>query len=302
MDFKETVSAPTYSKSAKLIIDADSLIYRAAHIGEKVCLEADVPKDHPLFNELAPDLHTEQRVVLKGMIDGITRDVEVELNSKGYSLGDVELHYTPKGTIQKAKGLKPNFRYKVIDDFNEANDTEVPGYKSGRKNMKLPEGLDELFNFAVEDKRAVLADGCESDDVVCYLKAENVEGVVIAALDKDILNGSYSGTIGHFNFNKREWIYTTAEEAELNIYRQCLTGDASDTIKGINRVGPKGAEKILPEWSDDMWDKVLAIHLEKGYTEEYAIMTMRLVGMHQYGAMGVTLWQPPLSNIVTETP
>ena len=294
MELEETEAKPVYSKSLTVVIDADSLIYRAAHIGEKVCKEAEIPKDNPLFEELSPDMHLEQRVVLRSMIDGIVNDVTFEANSKGYDIASVELHYTPKGHVQKAKGLEPNFRYQIITDYNEEFGDDHPGYKSGRHGMQLPEGLTELFDYAMEDDRAVLADGCESDDVVCYQKALDVEGVIICALDKDILNGSPSGEIGHYNFNKREFVYTTEKEAELNIYRQALMGDSSDTIKGIFRYGPKAAEKDLPEWSDDLWEKTLAVFIKKGYTEDYAILMMRLVGMHQFTGQGVTLWDPDM--------
>ncbi len=307
----ESEAKPVYSKSLKIVIDADSLIYRAAHIGQKVCDEAEIPKDNPLFEELAPDLHIEQKVVLRGMIDGIVNDITLEANHKGYDVSEVQLHYTPKGHIQKDKGLKPNFRYGIIDEYNrslrpadpEATGLweELPGYKSGRKGMKLPEGLDELFDFAVEDERAVLADGCESDDVVCRMKAQDIEGVVIAALDKDILNGSPSGDIGHFNFNRREWVYTDADDAIINIHRQCLMGDSSDTIKGIFRYGPKAAERDIPDDQciEDIWPDVLAIYLDKGYSRDYAILMMRLVDMHQYKGPteGVVLWSPPAQPI-----
>ncbi len=305
MNLTEVEAKPIYSKAVTVAIDADSLIYRAAHIGEKVCKEAEIPKDNPLFEELSPDLFIEQKVVLKGMIDGIVNDIEYELNCKGFGLGEVQLHYTPKGHIQKAKGLKPNFRYGIIDEYNkkvieaELEDGEAraephPGYKSGRKGMKLPEGLTELFDFAVEDERAVLADGCESDDVVCYMKAQDIEGVVIAALDKDILNGSPSGDIGHYNFNKREFVYTDADDAVINIHRQCLMGDSSDTIKGIFRYGPKAAEKDIPDDQciEDIWDDVLKVYQSKGYSYDYAVLMMRLVDMHQFTGEEVTLWQP----------
>ena len=72
-------------------------------------------------------------------------------------------------------------------------------------------------------------------------------------------------------------------------------GDSSDSIKGIHRYGEKTAAKDLPEWTDEeaMWDQVVKIHEDKGYTEEYAIMTMRLVSLHQLDLDGqVKLWTP----------
>lgn len=293
MEFKEQEAKPTYSKSILLVIDADSLVYKAAHVGQKEIEKNEVPKDHPLFQELAPNLELEQRVILRSMIDGIVETVRWELNTKGIDIGEVQLHYTPKSSIQKRLGLKPNFRYALIDEYNKKYEGDHPGYKSGRKGMALPDGLDELFEFAVTDPRAVIADGCEADDVVAYLKLKDPNNVVIACIDKDIYNGVPSGELDHFNFNKQEWICTTEGEAITNITRQCLTGDSSDSIKGIHRYGPKTAEKDIADFLDADWTNVLKIFEEKGYTKEYAVLMMRLVRMDQFNGEEVTLWQPP---------
>ena len=293
MKFTEEESKPVYSTTILLAIDADSLIYKAAHIGEKVWNEAAIPANHPLFEELKPDLHVEQKVVLKGMIDGIIEDVRYAVNQKGKDIGEVQLHYTPKSHVQKERGLKPNFRYKLIDEYNEEHGGDHPGYKSGRKGMTLPEGLNELFDYAMGDERAVLSDGQEADDVVVYEKMKNLEGVVISCIDKDIYNSCPSGDIGHFNFNKREWIHTTHEEGQLFQHRQALTGDSSDTIKGIHRYGPRTAEKDLEGFTEDLWARTLAVFEAKGYSEEYGILMMRLVGMFQGRGNTVELWNPP---------
>ena len=300
MELKETEAKPTYSRTIKLWIDADSLIYRAAHAGEKEHIEEEEQfKEHPLFEEMAMGtMFDKQRTILHSMIDGIVWKVRADLNLKGIDIEEYFLVFTPKKKYCDEHGLKINFRYGIIDDYNEANPkTAQPGYKSGRSGMVLPEGIPELFDYVSTLEKAIFSDNCEADDVVCYQKSLDLEGVVICALDKDILYGQDAGDIGHYNFNKNEWVYTTAKEAELNIFRQGLTGDSSDTIKGLFRVGPKGAEKILPEWTADMEDIVLATYLEKGYTKEYMQLTMRLVSMNQLTAEGIVLWTPKSGEI-----
>ncbi len=291
LDLKETEAKPVYSKEVTVLVDADSLIYRAAHAAEKILIEFEtgaIKQEHALFEDLAPDLLVEGKIILKSMIDGILGSIEWTLNTKGSTIGEVQLHYTPKSRHSKI----PNFRYKLVDDYNEEFGEEVKGYKSGRRGMTLPRGLDELFDEALKDPRVKLSIGFEADDYVVYIKSLDVENTIIAAIDKDILYGCDSGTLGHYNFGKREFIYTTEKEAELNIWRQTLTGDASDSIPSIYRMGPKTAEKILPEWSEDMEDIVIETFIEKGYSKEYFILTRRLVGMHQFKGedKGVELW------------
>jgi len=315
MELKETEAKPTYSKTIKLWIDADSLIYRAAHAGEKEHREEEEQfKAHPLFEEMAMGtMFDKQRAILHSMIDGIVWKVRADLNLKGVDIEEYFLVFTPKKKYCDEHGLKINFRYGIIDDYNykaakenlergNLSEDDIfephPAYKASRKGMPLPEGIPELFDYVGNPDNipnAVFSDNCEADDVVFREKVEDLDGVVIACLDKDIYMGTPGGELGHYNFNKNEWIYTTTEEANLFFYRQCMTGDSSDGIKGIFRYGPKAAEKDLPEWTnhEDMWKTVLARFIDKGYTEDYAILMMRLVNLNQLTSEGkIELWEP----------
>ena len=69
---------------------------------------------------------------------------------------------------------------------------------------------------------------------------------------------------------KQEFVYVTLAEANKNFWLQVLTGDTTDNIQGIPKVGPKTAEKILhgiSEWVD-MYNAVLAAYKSKGLTRE----------------------------------
>jgi len=72
------------------------------------------------------------------------------------------------------------------------------------------------------------------------LEKEN-PSVIIITVDKDLDN-----TPGwHYNFVKKEKYWITEEEGIRNFYKQLLTGDAVDNIKGIKGIGPKRAEHLL---------------------------------------------------------
>jgi DNA polymerase-1 len=51
----------------------------------------------------------------------------------------------------------------------------------------------------------------------------------------------------HFNFVKNEFYEVTEFEGLKHFYKQCLMGDRSDNIKGIEKIGTKKADKILAE-------------------------------------------------------
>ncbi len=298
MKYEETEAKRIYNKMVTLVIDADSLIYRACHVGEKEALEEAVGKNHPLFTTtLDFTVAEKQRSILHSMINGIVWKVRKDLNYRGIDIEEYKLVFTPKKKYCDANGLKMNFRYEIIDTYNLSVEEgkEHPDYKANRKGMTLPEGISEMFEYVATLENAYFSDHCEADDVVHFEKVNHMDDVVIACLDKDIYMGTPSGDLGHYNFNRNEWIHTSEDEANLFFYRQCMTGDSSDGIKGIHRYGPKTAEKDLPEWTDheDMWDRVLQKFEEKGYSEDYALLMMRLVNLGQLTSDGkIALWEP----------
>lgn len=307
MELKETEAKATYSKMIHLVIDADSLIYRAAHAGEKEFNANKIPVEHVLFTEMPLlSMREQQKEIFHSMIGGIVWKIREDLNAKGIDIEEYTLLFTPKKDYCEANELRLNFRYEIVDQYNELHEEDAhhPQYKASRKGMQLPEGIPELFKYALALENIIASDHCEADDVAHKLKVEAPDDVVIACLDKDIYEGTPSGDLGHYNFNRNEWHYTTQEEAHLFFYRQCMTGDSSDGIKGIHRFGPKAAEKTLPEFTDheDMWDTVVNTFQEKGYTEEYALLMMRLVNLGQLTNDGIALWQPPILSEVIDGP
>jgi 5'-3' exonuclease len=121
---------------------------------------------------------------------------------------------------------KDNFRYTIY-----------PEYKAHRPKEK-PFWLEACRQYLIATFNAEVIDGQEADDAMGI----NQNGdTIICSIDKDLL--MIPGR--HYNFVKDEFINVTEEEAIKHFYMQCLTGDRADNIKGIEKVGPKKAEKIL---------------------------------------------------------
>jgi 5'-3' exonuclease len=55
----------------------------------------------------------------------------------------------------------------------------------------------------------------------------------------------------HYNFVKNQHINISYEEGIKRFYMQLLTGDSTDNIPGLPKVGPKTAEKILNRCDDE---------------------------------------------------
>ncbi len=122
-----------------------------------------------------------------------------------------------------------------------------PSYKANRKGPK-PEYLSDVYKHAVDNWNTVVCQGYEADDGICMAAYEQgLDNVVIVSADKDFkqipceIFSTYSLTTVH----------PTPEEADYNFWKQALTGDSVDNIKGIPGIGPKKATAILMSDSTD---------------------------------------------------
>ena len=124
-----------------------------------------------------------------------------------------------------------------------------PEYKANRTQPR-PLHYQALRDYLVTYEAAIVSDGQEADDDMGIYQTTELGNkgtwfedtdTIICSIDKDLqmIPGR------HFNFVKNTHSYVTPEEGLRNFYRQLLTGDATDNIPGLPRVGPKTAEKLL---------------------------------------------------------
>lgn len=309
---------PPITREIHLVIDADSLIYQAAHIGDKN-FEPDPAPLGGLFSEGVLSVFDEQVSVFASRVSSITFVAEEALRAKGIGISHTTMLFTPKYAYREKHNIKPNFRYPLVHAYNEEESvvyelvnkrrmpqdqlvhTPLPGYKANRVGLKSPVNTEQLLEYVLDTyDNSIACDGCEADDYAYKMKMDDLEGVMLAIIDKDILGGTPSGELGHLNFNKGLLIYTSVEEANLFYYRQCLTGDSTDGIPGIYGCGPVNALKTVPKWvsHETAWEQVMTKYTKAGYTEEYAVLMMRLVNLNQLTAENnISLWQPPYGEV-----
>lgn len=123
-----------------------------------------------------------------------------------------------------------------------------PEYKANRTQPK-PKHLRDLQVYSLEKLNAEYApDGLEADDALAINQAEDT---IICSLDKDLLQ--VPGHHFSWEINGKGWSRpdTFIEQSELEglrlFYKQCLKGDTSDNVKGIEGLGEKKAAKILAD-------------------------------------------------------
>jgi len=171
---------------------------------------------------------------------------------------------------------KNNFRYQIA--------TTVP-YKGNRVDKPKPKHLAFLRSHLVKEWGAIISEGEEADDTIAIEATKLGDSCVIVSLDKDL--DQVSGW--HYNFVKRLSYYIKPEEALVKLYTQMITGDAADNIKGLFRIGPVKAAKIIGDTTNELelYNKVLEAY--EGDAER-VLENAQLLFLRRYEGQ---IWNPP---------
>ena len=128
-----------------------------------------------------------------------------------------------------------------------------PVYKANRVAPK-PRHLKDLQEYSLEKLSAEFApESLEADDALAIYQTDDT---IICSLDKDLLQ--VAGKHFSWEINGKGWTRpdTFLEQTELEglrlFYKQCLKGDTSDNVKGIEGLGEKKATKLLADCSSDI--------------------------------------------------
>ena len=172
---------------------------------------------------------------------------------------------------------KSNFRFTIAKSHP---------YKGNRSGKPKPTHLTAARDYIVKEYSAVISQGCEADDLIAMEAVKgDPEATVIASIDKDFK----TVPCWMFNWVKGTFEYSTEWDSKLYFYEQILTGDSADNIKGLHRVGPVKAKKILEgaTTEEELFQKCLdAYEGDLGRVVENG----QLLHLQRYKG---ELWEPP---------
>lgn len=134
-----------------------------------------------------------------------------------------------------------------------------PDYKAHRDGAAKPDCMAYTLEYLYDSFECICFDKLEADDLM-GIGTSRGEALSVT-IDKDL-----RGVPGwHWNPDKEEEpVYITPEEAYRFFITQWMTGDSTDNIPGLWRVGPKKAEKYLDEVDRADWvDLVLHLYQEE---------------------------------------
>lgn len=166
-----------------------------------------------------------------------------------------------------------NFRKEITND-----------YKSNRVGEK-PVLLGFARDYILENYPCEVTEGEEADDAIAIEATKHYPNAVVVSIDKDFKQVPCL----LFNPTKDTWDRIDYWNGLKFFYTQLLVGDSVDNIKGVWKVGPAKAAKILDGATTEieMWKRCL-----EAYEGDYdrAVMNGRLLWLRRQKDQ---LWEPP---------
>ena len=253
----------------QLLIDGDSAIYKAGMANET--------RWYRIYTEqgnVAGEFQYKKEVDawLASQEDASQYEVEKcrEVGPLGHTLANV------KQVVRRMVSPEHDTHQIFIKGEGNFRDGLYPEYKANRKDSDKPLHMEEIVDYLVRTWGAVQVNNEEADDRVSWMQCTTTRETCIVAIDKDLLN-----TPGwHYNYDKDIKQYITREEADVNFARQLLSGDVSDNIPGLAKIGTGIANKLLPVYRPD-WEKVV---YEK-YVEQFGERAEEMITLY-----GRLLW------------
>lgn len=148
-------------------------------------------------------------------------------------------------------------------NFREYMATLRP-YKGNRDSSHKPKYYKEITAYLIDVWKAEVIHGREADDALgCAQMEAEQDTTVIVSIDKDLDNVPGH----HYNWRKKEAYYVDEEQADVNFWTQVLTGDTTDNIPGLPKIGPVRAKAII-DGTDKSWTDMAMTVLGK-YTSVY---------------------------------
>ena len=158
-------------------------------------------------------------------------------------------------------------------------------YKGNRKAPR-PKHYDLLRNYMETAWCFEMIEGQEADDAIGIAAyALDPEEYCVCSIDKDLdmIRGQ------HYNFVKDLFYEVSEEEAIFNFYKQMLTGDRIDNIKGIKGIGDVKAKRILEKCKDENEMYLAVLEAYEG-NEERVLENGRLLWIRRKENQ---IWEPP---------
>lgn len=146
-------------------------------------------------------------------------------------------------------------------------------YKGNRTEQQRPRYLQSAKEYIKSEYGGNLTRHLETEDVVIIRAYEiGLQNCVIAAIDKDL----HQVPALFYDYKNSRFVEVDEGQAEFNFWSQVLTGDPSDNIPGLHKIGKAKARKIL-EQDMPYCVSVAEAYAKAGHSYEYLVEQCRLL-------------------------
>jgi hypothetical protein len=285
------------------LVDGDIIVYRAACAAERNEWHLTIPKDKDgnEFNgvfEYKREALDELDKRLPGKLSRVEGEdfklfPELVLEPLSHALQNCK---TLMKKVADANGLNefdirvylsngPCFRHRVA--------TTRP-YKGSRADKRKPTYLNDIREYLIQQYDTYVAEDEEADDMLGIQATKaGPYGAVIISIDKDL--DQIPGL--KYNFMHDVGYEVSENQAWYNLCIQMMTGDSTDDIPGLPKIGPGKAKKALHGLEDNpqaMMEEVIRmyqIHSGKENWYEYLKEQGQLVYIRRKEG---EMWEPPI--------
>lgn len=179
-------------------------------------------------------------------------------------------------------------------------------YKAKRDDRPSPETLPDAMSFLLENTEVIRIPRLEADDIIGMWQSRGEAiGVTIDKDLKQIPGYSWYPKLDD-DTEIKEIEHTDLDKADWFFHRQWITGDSTDNVPGIWKMGPKKAEALLNATTPDKYTElVLSLYetrLNKegnNYTPDDAMAMARAVRILRNGE-DTNPWMPRVATDVSK--
>lgn len=197
---------------------------------------------------------------MKLFIDG-----DIFVYRVGFGYRDFDLFETIEGLdrgIKEVTDKFPDYEFELVISNTEKtfrhDVAKTQPYKGNRKADK-PKFYNELRQYMVEERGATISPQLyEADDYIGIHVNRKTD--IIATIDKDLF---MIPAKFHYNFVKDELV--KIKRPAYYFWKQMLTGDVADNIRGLHLIGDKKSTALL----EDLKTKEMRKVVETEYQREF---------------------------------
>jgi hypothetical protein len=235
------------------LIDADIIVYRSGFAAEHTFYTLSWDEQAIEF-EGKRDLNA---FVKKHEIEEFSIESRVHIEPLSHALRTVKT--TISAIITATQPADVALFLTKGDNFRHDLAT-IAKYKGNRDNQRRPKHYLDIRKYLTKYYNTTICEGIEADDALADAQTDRT---VLCSIDKDLLQVPGK----HFNWVKNTYTLVRPETGIRNLWCQVLTGDKTDNIPGIFKVGPVTADKWLAECTTE--EEMRAVCVEKWHDYLY---------------------------------